>query len=997
MNNKKMKVSIRQDITDKASKADLNLTGRGWSNVELSVEQFVDHIKNGYPFTHQFFGGKKTKDRFQQTDIIVADIDKNMTVDQALEHEFVKDYGTFIYTTPRHTEDHHRFRIVFILDRTIFDPNVYEAMYGGLMNEIPSTDPNVKSAAQFFQGNSNAHVWMLNKTLPEVVINKLVANGVQSDIKSHSPQISESLTPTTLVHVKNKGLHELQFLAENTSIRCPFGTHQDKNPSAFVLVSKQDIRGVKCRSCGQQQWSKPIPIDNQFGFFDRLVHELAGKENSHFPYQGLTQFDHTLETSMGKMNFHLTNSKHVRIAELLPGIHLIKSPKGTGKTVLMSEIINHIKNPLIRKKLGLSNDDQGKTILVGHRQTLIRESAQKLGLECYLDTGGYDTVLERTNRRVGRVNKSVSVTKKPQHYAVCLDSLSSRVRPAHEKYDVVIIDESEQVFSHFRSEHMIHPGSNFDILSRLLKGAKLVFLLDADLDRVTLTGVLACLSTSNEGVIGAYRDDRKYDFKKLYCHLNTFVPPKRKLELYTSKNHLQNDLIADIRAGRRCFVTSNSKKFVEGLYDLCSKTFNDKTFELVVSDRGDDESVRYFLKNIKTEILTKDALFSSPSIGTGIDITFPKDSTEMDAVYGFFETKVNTHFDIDQQLGRVRHPRKVRVWISPARHIATTNIDKIRQEILFDHQVQGLQYYLDREGAHTATGQHPFVDLLATVVAVRRQSMNRLRDNFILHKKNTGWDVVSVEHNDVLAEKGRVIGKASRVTRTKNVHSRLLSASDLTDVERMKLEGRKDLNLPLTDEEKSSINKFWIKNFYKEDVTQELLEFDDEGKTREKIILLEKVINPNIKLTKYQDIDTESQMVIESKMTPDQLRQPVFLREILVAAGIFDTKTMSLLPNVSYTTESLDQFIKLLKSGKIRDRFTYVFDKEINEHLEERPVSQLGSILRMIGLGHKVIKKNKGGGNSVYQIDTVRYQEILGIVQKRASEKSTKKSNPRVI
>ena len=61
-------------------------------------------------------------------------------------------------------------------------------------------------------------------------------------------------------------------------------------------------------------------------------------------------------------------------------------------------------------------------------------------------------------------------------------------------------------------------------------------------------------------------------------------------------------------------------------------------------------------------------LMCSPSLGTGIDITFPDPQCleesglcKVDCVFGFFYPKVNTHTDMDQQLWRVRNPGQVKV------------------------------------------------------------------------------------------------------------------------------------------------------------------------------------------------------------------------------------------------------------------------------------------------------------------------------------------------
>lgn len=129
MTNRMLKVGIRTDMQDKAGEEDRKRTGLGWFNVEISVEDLVAHITQGYPVTHQFSGGRRKKENFLCTDVLFADIDHGMTLEEALDDKFIKAHATFIYTTPSHTHDNHRFRIVFCLDRTLFDADGYEALY----------------------------------------------------------------------------------------------------------------------------------------------------------------------------------------------------------------------------------------------------------------------------------------------------------------------------------------------------------------------------------------------------------------------------------------------------------------------------------------------------------------------------------------------------------------------------------------------------------------------------------------------------------------------------------------------------------------------------------------------------------------------------------------------------------------------------------------------------------------------------------------------------
>lgn len=970
---RKIRVSVRTDLIDKSDSYGRSRTGTGWQNFEISVANFIKHIKAGHPYTHQFSGGKKSKDHFERTEILIADIDKDMTIVEALEHDLIKQFGTFIHTTPQHTPEKNRFRVIFALDRQVFDADSYEVMYRSMLRVLP-TDPKAGSAAQMFFGNRDAEIHWIGKSMPENQINKMTAEGVTYKTNDVISPVIAKLQPDTIVKVKSKGLKPLNTLPNKTSIHSPFGTHSDKNPSAFVKVSQQGVHGVECRSCGQSAWAAPMSFhEDQFGIFDQMVHQYAGRENSTFQYAGLAAYDHDLDTSLAKSNFHLTKSKQFKLDGIVPGIHLIKSPKGSGKTHMLAELVSAVKLPKFRKEHGL---DDHRTILIGHRQSLIRESAQKLGLECYLDTGEYDTKIIHES--------GVRRSAKPQHYAICLDSLFSRIRPQYERYGVVIIDESEQVFSHFLSEHMKHPTANFELLSKILKQAKFIYCLDADLDQITLTGVISCLSYgADSGRMGVPADH----LQSLFFHLNEYKESQRTVEVYKSKNQLENDLRLSIQDGKRCFVTSNSKKFVTGLYESFSRAFPELRFQLVVADSGDDHQIQSFLKNIKTDILEVNALMASPSIGTGVDITFPENAERVDVVYGFFESMVNTHYDADQQLARVRHPGAVKVWISPTRHRYPIDTDKIRQELMFGDRISGLRYYLDVNGAHASEGQHPFLDLLSTVISQRNRSLNKFRDNFIQYKKSSGWSVVDVEQDVQLALEGSIVNKASKVARVSSLKQALLNAPDLSLQEVTKISDFKRENKPLTAEQKAGYQKYWMSQFYVQEVTPELIDFDDDGKSRDKIRLIEYVVDPALKHKKFRDIIDRPELLAKQKINIDQLKSVVFLRELFSVAGIYDFDTFCFRQEVVYGSSTLANFINF--SQHHADRYALILGKTVNLHIHERPANQVNSLLMMVGLNHVPVKLNKGGkrGVATFKINPVTYKSIMDIVDRRRRAK----------
>ena len=71
-----------------------------------------------------------------------------------------------------------------------------------------------------------------------------------------------------------------------------------------------------------------------------------------------------------------------------------------------------------------------------------------------------------------------------------------------------------------------------------------------------------------------------------------------------------------------------------------------------------------------------------PFIGSQRDITFPGHAREVDAVYGFFNSGINSHYDVDQQLGRVRDPGEVKVWVCGRKNFFEIELDAVKLDLV---------------------------------------------------------------------------------------------------------------------------------------------------------------------------------------------------------------------------------------------------------------------------------------------------------------------------
>ncbi len=922
---------------------------KNWVPYHLGVDEFIDHVRAGGGFSAHFLDSYRKTSNFICSDVIAADFDKDVRIEEALELPLVKNHGAFLYTTPSHTDQEHRFRVVFLLDETIGHAGDWADALKGLALKLGS-DPSIKDAARMFFGSMDCDVIRIGGTLPSSEVARLIAHardvrarrhskarfasGIASSLKLAADQIIETAegVPVTI-----------SDLAPNTSVFCPF--HGDDNPSAHVVRSIRGANGIHCMACDATFWTDQGD-DYDFAAFDNLVDQRAAADAFNakpinVPFGQLFPPDPKVSVIQERFLPPILYN---------PGVTVIKSPKGSGKTEALSALIEFLRSADNRPK-SLNKDLPKSVLLIGHRQSLIKEAANRLKLDCYLDD---DATGRHRDARFG--------------YAICLDSLHkiatpgtafawdmTRITIPPSKYDLIILDESEQVISHLLSETlrerkgMTEP---FAWLEFMIRNAKAVYALDADLGLITLH---------------ALKELRPADWQeRLHIIHNkpVEVSARRPMTIYKSRKMLQNRMIQALRDGKRCFIASNSKNTINVLDTLLRKELGSK-FKImtITSENSRGKAEVRFVENIQTEILKVQALLCSPSLGTGIDISFPDGKCEIDEVFGFFSPHVNKHTDIDQQLARVRNPGAVSVWFDGGSANYETHLSVIRRQLAAAGFVtSALTGRLDDAGLPEFNENDTLLNIAAHVMVAERSSQNRIQTLFAELRHANGWDIAVVEKPDP-ATPNKSWKDAQRDVRERRIEG-ILNAEPIDDTTAYELMDAKGRGAKLAKEDICKLQRYELEQAYNQTVSRMLIERDNGGKLREQMQVYRQIFNVRQELEGWF---FELQKEVQSGRALHNNPIWVLCAALLFSAGLMDGP--KLLVRKTVRGDDLELFKKTLRTNRVL--IEEVFEAPLRRDFESNPVRQLNALIGHAGIKLAPVKRRQVAGttNVEYRID----------------------------
>ena len=168
---KEMKLAIHDIVRGKPEKAIDAITGKGiliqnglkvnlgygWITIDTNWDEVFEIITvDGVATAAALTSENRCEANYESRQLVMVDIDSGMKVEDLSSNQFYQDYGAGYYTTPSHTEENHRFRIMFITQEPITDPKVMRKIIRGLLMVYESADVSCKDAARLFFGTVNA-------------------------------------------------------------------------------------------------------------------------------------------------------------------------------------------------------------------------------------------------------------------------------------------------------------------------------------------------------------------------------------------------------------------------------------------------------------------------------------------------------------------------------------------------------------------------------------------------------------------------------------------------------------------------------------------------------------------------------------------------------------------------------------------------------------------------------------------------------------------------
>jgi phage/plasmid primase-like uncharacterized protein len=558
------------------------------------------------------------------------------------------------------------------------------------------------------------------------------------------------------------------------------------------------------------------------------------------------------------------------------GALIVRSPQETGKTHRLSEALEH------------ALDANLKVLVVTHRESLADSLAARLKLENYGDYPAHE--LRYVNRGL----------------VICFDSLHKlSIGGELPHFDLLVIDECEQVFRHATAEHIKNKAASFGALTHYLDKAHRFIGLDANAGTLT------------RYALATYAPSKTVRWHRHDHHIGA----GRIARLVCDRDDALDALEGETRPA--WFATDS----LRGTRDLSAYLDDAGTLTVNSETTATGEVQAYFAD--PTGTAPKYArVIASPSVQTGLS----DDSHHVSHVVGSFCAAAGTPQDAVQSLLRARGAGQLTVYANPARRVYKTQADFLREIDAADRAERDLR-------GTSATGDDPAYLRLKTKVlehesGVRANYKRTLARELAL----LGYDLsIDVARDLSAAELAR------RRARRDALHEAGMRRYVVDRVGAERIDANKAAELRkrnrLTQAEKFALEQFEVRAFYRlptggtDAALAELLELDDYGKLRERVRRFEHFLEPDDVARALAEQPTEDTPPLQGDRKHPMLRREFYRRlgEVVgvtpktddAALDTWETKSAGLRAEIG-TLEAERQDATTRRKGELDRRLAYL-------------------------------------------------------------------------
>ncbi|MHC5854399.1 plasmid replication protein, CyRepA1 family [Nostoc sp.] len=481
------------------------------------------------------------------------------------------------------------------------------------------------------------------------------------------------------------------------------------------------------------------------------------------------------------------------------GLVVLWSDMGTGKTELM--------------RWWRDQNPDARFLNNGHRVNLLKNLAERLQTAMYSDLG-YTGLAQA------------------QALSITIDSLH-KLNTQSLTYGCIFIDEACQYLTHLLHSNTCkqHRAAILEVLEYIVYNAPLVVIADAHMDDLTVNFFLAMRP----------KGEVPYIIK------NEWRNGERTIYWYEGDD--SSALVAQISAalmlGEKVMVASDSKRFIKKLDETFTIKYEESNSEKshtqkkcriwsVHSDNsGSDENVA-FIKDITNAVKNFDALFTSPSLGTGVDIS----EYHFDLVFGVFHGVSQTATECAQQLYRYRPKVPFHIWVAkrPPFGYQDTNASKIKERLLQTNEMTAFLLRIDRETGKRGAEKDWALEAYCQIMANRHYSLNNLRDDLrsLLTEMGNTFIYMGSDSDPQSLESLKAAAQA-----LDSAHNSAVAKAKNITLSEYRARQSKDY---LDPNEIFECEKFRISDSYGIEVTESLVEMDKGGRLIRAIAGLEAIL-----------------------------------------------------------------------------------------------------------------------------------------------------------